>query len=64
VIVISSIEGPRQSADAVAAAIAATIEHLRPEGYPYRNRLVLLNAIATGFCDRVAQKWGRTPVAR
>jgi short-subunit dehydrogenase len=56
--------GPRQSADTVANAIAKAIERPRPEVYPYpRARgLVLFNAIAPGWCDRLVQRWGRRPV--
>jgi short-subunit dehydrogenase len=56
--------GPRQSAEAVADAIAKTIERPRAEVYPYpRARgLVLLNAIAPGWCDRLVRRWGRTPI--
>jgi short-subunit dehydrogenase len=56
--------GPRQSADQVANAIAKAIERPVPEVYPYRKSrgLVLLNALAPGFCDRVVKKFGRKPV--
>jgi hypothetical protein len=32
--------------------------------YPYRGArgLVLLNAIAPGFCDRLVPKWSRKPL--
>jgi len=58
-------KGPRQSAEVVADAIAAAIRRPVPEVFPYRKArgLVLLNAIAPGFCDRLVQKWGRKPVA-
>lgn len=61
---ISQSVGPRQSAGQVADAIARAIEHPVPEIYPYgKSRgLVLLNAIAPGFCDRLVQKYGRQPV--
>ena len=56
--------GPRQSADEVAEAIARAIERPAPEVYPYRGArgLVLLNAIAPGFCDRLVKKWSRKPI--
>jgi short-subunit dehydrogenase len=56
--------GPRQSVDAVADAIARTIEHPVPECYPYRRAraLVWLNAAAPRFCDRVVKRFGRKPV--
>src|SRR5262249_34827017 len=56
--------GPRQSADAVANAIARAIRRPVPEVYPYRKArgLVLLNAIAPGVCDRLVKRWGRTPI--
>jgi NADP-dependent 3-hydroxy acid dehydrogenase YdfG len=55
--------GPKQSAEEVAEAVAQAIEDPVPEIYPYfRARgLVLLNAIAPGFCDRLVQKFGRKP---
>ena len=57
--------GPRQRATDVAEAIARTIERPVSEVYPYRKArgLVLLNAIAPGFCDRLVKKWGRKPIA-
>jgi short-subunit dehydrogenase len=53
--------GPRQSADAVADAIAAAIAHPVPEIYPYRKSraLVWMNALAPGFCDRFIKRFGR-----
>ena len=49
--------GPRQSVDEVADAIARAIEHPVPEVYPYcKSRgLVLLNALAPGFTDKIVQ---------
>ena len=51
----------------VADAIARAIEHPVPEVYPYRKSrgLVLLNAIAPGFTDRIVQRfgWGRRSLA-
>jgi NADP-dependent 3-hydroxy acid dehydrogenase YdfG len=57
--------GPRQPADAVAASIARAIDRPAAEIYPYRTArgLALLSVIAPAFCDRLAKKWGRTPVA-
>jgi NADP-dependent 3-hydroxy acid dehydrogenase YdfG len=57
--------GPRQGANDVADAIARTIDRPVGEVYPYRKArgLVLLNAIAPGFCDRLVKKWGRKPIA-
>jgi short-subunit dehydrogenase len=56
--------GPRQSAAAVAEAIARAIDHPVPEVYPYRlsRGLAVLNAIAPGLCDRVVQRWRREPI--
>ncbi|HUK37180.1 MAG TPA: SDR family oxidoreductase [Vicinamibacterales bacterium] len=61
---VSQSLGPAQSVDEVAEAIARSLEHPRPEVYPYRKAraLVLLNAIAPGFTDKVVQKFGRKPV--
>jgi short-subunit dehydrogenase len=57
--------GPRQDAIQVADAIARAIDRPVPEVYPYRKAraLVVLNAIAPGFCDRLVKKWGRKPIA-
>jgi NADP-dependent 3-hydroxy acid dehydrogenase YdfG len=56
--------GPRQNADEVADAIARAIERPVPEVYPYKKArgLVLLNAIAPGFCDQIVKRWGRKPI--
>ena len=56
--------GPRQSAEQVAEAIAQAIDRPVPEVFPYRKSrgLVLLNAVAPGFCDRLVKKWGRKPI--
>src|SRR5476651_76601 len=58
--------GPRQDVSAVADAIARAIEHPVPEVYPYfKSRfLVILNALAPGFTDRIVQRFGRKPVRR
>ena len=55
--------GPKQSVDEVAEAVARAIERPIPEIYPYfKSRgLVLLNAIAPGFVDKMVQKFGRRP---
>jgi short-subunit dehydrogenase len=60
---VSRSLGPAQTVDAVAEAIARAIERPIPEVYPYfKSRgLVLLNAIAPGFTDRLVQKFGRKP---
>ncbi len=56
--------GPRQSADEVANAIAGALAHPRPELYPKRiaKGLAVLNALAPGFTDRVVRRWGRKPM--
>jgi len=63
---VSSALGPRQSVDDVADAVARAIAHPIPEVYPYftSRGLVLLNAIAPGFCDKLVQKFGRRPTRR
>jgi NADP-dependent 3-hydroxy acid dehydrogenase YdfG len=55
--------GPRQSADEVAAAIARAIERPVPEVFPHRlsRWLPILNAVAPGFCDKMVRRWGRKP---
>jgi len=60
---ISSSIGPAQTVDDVANAIARVIERPTAEVYPYfKSRgLVLLNAIAPGFTDKIVQKFGRKP---
>jgi hypothetical protein len=52
--------------DAVAGAIARALDRPVPEIYPYAKSraLVVLNAIAPGFADRVVKKFGRKPVRR
>ena len=61
---ITRAQGPRQSAADVANAIARAIERPIPEVYPYQpaRGLVLINAVAPGFCDRLVRRWGRKPV--
>ena len=58
--------GPRQSVEAVAEAIARAIYRPIPEIYPHAKSraLVILNAIAPGFTDRVVKRFGRKPVRR
>ena len=48
----------------MAEAIARAIQRPVPEVYPYvKSRgLVLLNALAPGFTDRLVQKFGRKPI--
>ena len=61
---VSRSLGPAQGVDEVADAIARAIERPIPEVYPYlKSRgLVLLNAIAPGFTDKIVQKFGRKPI--
>ena len=56
--------GPRQSVETVADAIARAIAHPTPEVYPHFNSrfLVIANALAPGFTDRIVQRFGRKPV--
>ena len=56
--------GPRQSVAAVAEAIARAIRRPVPEVYPHATSraLVILNALAPGFTDRVVKRFGRKPV--
>ncbi len=56
--------GPRQSVAVVADAIARAIERPVPEVYPHAvsRALVILNALAPGFTDRVIKRFGRRPV--
>jgi NADP-dependent 3-hydroxy acid dehydrogenase YdfG len=60
----SRARGPRQRAEQVADAIARGIARPAAEIYPYRKArgLVLLNAIAPGFCDRFVKRFGRQRV--
>lgn len=57
-------DGPRQSADTVAEAIAQAIDRPVPEVFPYKRSrgLAVLNALAPGFCDRLVKRWGRKPI--
>jgi short-subunit dehydrogenase len=56
--------GPRQSVDTVVDAIARAIHRPVPEVYPHvtSRALVILNALAPGFTDRVVKRFGRKPV--
>lgn len=58
--------GPRQSADAVAEAIARAIRRPVPEIFPYRwaKGLGVLGTIAPGFTDWLTRRWGRSPIER
>lgn len=57
-------QGPRQSPDDVAEAIARAVRKPVPEVYPHKpsRALAVLNAIAPGFCDRLTKRWGREPI--
>jgi short-subunit dehydrogenase len=61
---ITQSAGPRQTAEQVADAIARALANPVPEVYPYRKSrgLVILNAVAPGFCDRLVKKYGRQPL--
>ena len=61
---ITQSTGPRQTAEQVANAIAGALANPVPEVYPYRKSrgLVILNAVAPGFCDRLVKKYGRQPL--
>jgi short-subunit dehydrogenase len=61
---VSRAFGPRQSVGTVADVIARAIEHPTPEVYPHFTSrfLVVANAIAPGFTDRIVQRFGRKPV--
>jgi NADP-dependent 3-hydroxy acid dehydrogenase YdfG len=61
---ITQAAGPRQTAEQVADAIAGALANPVPEVYPYRKSrgLVILNAVAPGFCDRLVKKYGRQPL--
>lgn len=56
--------GPRQTVETVADAIARAIARPVPEVYPYftSRALVVLNALAPGFTDRLVKRFGRKPV--
>jgi hypothetical protein len=56
--------GPRQTVETVADAIARAIHRPVPEIYPHATSraLVILNALAPGFTDRVVKRFGRKPI--
>jgi short-subunit dehydrogenase len=58
------MDGPRQSAETVADAIARALEHPRAEVFPYRpsRALGVLNVLAPGLTDRLVKRWGRKPI--
>ena len=60
---VSGSLGPTQSAEHVAETVARAIARPIPEIYPhfFSRGLVLLNAIAPGWCDRLVQRFGRRP---
>jgi short-subunit dehydrogenase len=53
--------GPKQSADAVAAAVVRCIRRPVAEVYPHRKSraLTVINAVAPGFTDGLVRKYGR-----
>jgi hypothetical protein len=61
---VTRAHGPTQDVSAVADAIARAIARPVPEVYPlYKSRaLVILNALAPGFTDRIVKRFGRKPV--
>jgi short-subunit dehydrogenase len=61
---VTPASGPRQSVETVADAIARAIDRPTAEVYPHftSRLLVVLNALAPGFTDRVVQRFGRKPV--
>ena len=56
--------GPRQNVQTVADAIARAIDRPTAEVYPYFGSrfLVVMNAIAPGFTDRIVRRFGRRPL--
>jgi short-subunit dehydrogenase len=61
---VTRASGPRQTVETVAEAIARTIARPAPEVYPHFNSrfLVIVNALAPGFTDRIVQRFGRKPL--
>jgi short-subunit dehydrogenase len=61
---VTRTAGPRQSAEVVAEAVARAIARPVPEVYPHAisRALVVLNAVAPGFTDRIVKRFGRRPV--
>lgn len=53
--------GPKQSVDAVAAAIVACVRRPRPEVYPHRlsRALAVANVVAPGLTDRIVKRYSR-----
>jgi short-subunit dehydrogenase len=53
--------GPKQTVEQVGRAIVACLRRPRPEVYPHATSrvLVVLNALAPGFTDRLVRKYGR-----
>ena len=60
---VSRAMGPRQSVEVVADAIARAVDRPVAEVYPHApsRALVILNALAPGFTDRVVRRFGRKP---
>jgi short-subunit dehydrogenase len=63
---VTRAAGPRQDVAVVAEAIVRAIHKPVAEVYPHRNSrgLVLLNAIAPAWTDRLVKRFGRKPVAK
>ena len=63
---VTRASGPRQRAGVVADAIARALDRPVPEVYPhFKSRgLVILNALAPGFTDRLVKRFGRKPLRR
>jgi short-subunit dehydrogenase len=57
--------GPRQSAEAVAAAIVRGIAAGRPEIWPHHSAklLAVLGAAFPGLADRLVRRYGRKPIS-
>jgi hypothetical protein len=53
--------GPKQSADAVAAAVVRCLRRPVAEVYPHTKSrgLTIINALAPGFTDNLVRKYGR-----
>jgi short-subunit dehydrogenase len=56
--------GPKQSVDAVAAAMVQCFKRPRPEVFPHRasRALAVLNVVAPAFADNLVRKYGRRRV--
>jgi short-subunit dehydrogenase len=61
---VTRAAGPRQSVDVVANAVARAIDRPVAEIYPHSasRALVLLNAVAPGWTDRIVKRFGRKPL--